>query len=158
MSTTLISLHQCLEQELKLAREFIGVLEEEAQVLVNTQSETELPRNTEKKTGYADRLSAIGRQREYWLLQMGYPSGRKGLESAVAQHPTLEPVVNQLLVTARRANELNNSNGVLIDTFLKNNQQTLHALRTISGQGNLYDARGRATPASGRGSQREVKA
>lgn len=43
-----------------------------------------------------------------------------------------------------QANQLNISNGMVIDIHLKRNQQTLDALRNLTGANNLYDASGRA--------------
>src|SRR5690606_16987505 len=89
-------------------------------------------------------LTQSGHVREELLKELGYATGKVGLDAAASANPTLQDTYQELLDVAMQANQLNISNGMVIDIHLKRNQQTLDALRNLAGGNNLYDASGRA--------------
>ncbi|NYT87074.1 flagella synthesis protein FlgN [Pollutimonas harenae] len=146
MNSTIAQLHTCLEHETTLVREFIELLESEAQILANGVAEDALATSTARKNIYAAQLAQASETRQTMLTTLGYGADRAGLEAATDKHPALRAASEQLLEQTRQASELNASNGLIIDTFLEHNQQALEMLRTLAGAENLYDAKGRTRP------------
>lgn len=157
MNDALAQLHACLIQENDLLGEFIKVLEAETLALTEAASEQALAESTAHKNSYAEKLADVSERRMTLLAQLGYSTDKAGLDAAALEHPSLQVVCRQLYDTAHQANELNVSNGVIIDTFLTHNQQALETLRALAGMGNLYDANGR-THADAKGQTRNIKA
>ena len=150
-------LEQLLQRETALVQEFIDLLEREAELLLEGIDDADLADSTARKNALADTLTDIGREREAQLLVLGFDSQRAGLEAAAANHTELAEPVRQLLELASRAGELNRRNGLIIDTYIANNQQMLEALRNLVGEGTIYDARGRKKP-GGKGGGHNIKA
>lgn len=152
-----VELHDCLKQELALAKLFIELLERENQALLNPADDQALTEAIEQKNLHAEKLVAIGVRREEALAALGLPCTREGLQNAANQHPDLAPTLAELMQVASQAAELNAANGQIIDTFIAHNQQTLESLRNLMGEGTIYDARGRTHP-GGKGARRNIKA
>jgi len=157
MPHTLDRLQTVLEQERNLVREFITALETEARVLSEPGDDQALAESTATKNRYADQLAATGEQRQALLSTLGYSADKAGLDALTADHPALQSVCTALLDQARQASELNTSNGIIIDTFLTHNQQTLETLRSLASVDNLYDANGRSKSSS-KGQTKNIKA
>lgn len=157
MNNAVASLQTSLSQETGLVQEFIAVLEHEATVLLEGGDDKALGASTETKNTYADQLATAADQRQGLLTQLGYSADKAGLDALAQAHPTLLPLCRKLYEAAERANELNVSNGIIIDTFLTHNQQTLDSLRVLAGSGDLYDASGRTRPGA-KGQAKDIKA
>ena len=157
MNNAVTRLQTCLIQETGLVEEFIAVLEREAAVLLEGGDDKALGASTEAKNTYADQLAAAGEQRQALLKQLGYSADKAGLDALAQAHTALLPLCRSLYERAERANELNVSNGIIIDTFLTHNQQALESLRGLAGISNLYDASGRTRPGS-KGQTKDIKA
>lgn len=150
-------LHQCLKTELALATEFIGILEKENAILLEPTNDQALADITQLKNQHAEKLIAAGNNRETALKALGVQGTREGLEQVADLNPAIRPTVSELMSVAARASELNANNGLIIDTFIAHNQQTLETLRNLVGEGNIYDAQGRTHP-GGKGPRRNIKA
>lgn len=157
MPTTLLALQRCLDQEIGLVQDFIEILKAEEHVLTDAGNNDGLSATTERKNMCADQLAAVAEQRERLLMMLGYNADLAGLEAAAAEHAVLLAPKNTLLEHAQQASELNASNGIIINTFLAHNQNTLDTLRRLAGVGGLYDASGRSQT-GGKGTIRKIKA
>ncbi|MGB3291162.1 MAG: flagellar protein FlgN [Burkholderiaceae bacterium] len=156
MNDTLAQLHANLQQETALVCDFIKVLETETLALTEG-GEDALLESTTLKNCYADELAKLSERRLSLLTLLGHSADKAGLDSAAQESPALRAACGELYEKARQANELNASNGIIIETFLTHNQQALEALRVLAGAGNLYDASGR-THAGAKGQTRNIKA
>lgn len=155
MNEAVTQLEDSLQQELQLVQEFNTILEAEAEAL-SAGNDGALTDSTAKKNQYAELLAAAGQRRNQLLNQMGYEADKAGLDAAVKDHASLQAGSKALLDQARRGQELNTANGIMIDTFLAHNQQTLDTLRQLAGIGDLYDAKGRSR--SSKAKTRNIKA
>ncbi|MBB5213402.1 flagella synthesis protein FlgN [Parapusillimonas granuli] len=155
MNDAVAQLEASLQEELGLIQEFNTVLEAEAEALTAGNDDA-LAASTARKNQYAERLAEAGRRRNGLLGRLGYEPDQPGLDAACAAHPSLRAGSRALLDEARRGRDLNTANGILIDTFLAHNQQTLDALRQLAGIGDLYDAKGRSRSSTGK--TRNIKA
>ncbi|HUH60886.1 MAG TPA: flagellar protein FlgN [Candidimonas sp.] len=157
MPTTLLALQRCLDQEIGLVQDFIEILKAEEHVLTDAGNNDGLSATTERKNICADQLAAVAEQRERLLMLLGYNADLAGLDAAAEQHTALLAPKTALLKYAQQASELNASNGIIINTFLAHNQNTLDTLRRLAGIGGLYDASGRSQT-GGKGSIKKIKA
>ena len=157
MNKVVSQLQQCLEQEVDLVQAFITVLEDEAQALTEAGDTDALTASTEQKNRYADQLVLVADERHSLLAQLGYSDDKAGLDAAAHDHPALHPSCQALLEKAQAASELNASNGIIIDTFLKHNQRALDTLRVLAGASSLYNASGR-TNSGNKGVTKNFKA
>lgn len=145
MMSPVESLQACLQQEDALITEFSVILEEETKVLAAPADVDTLRQVTERKRGIAQQLVDLSRARDGLLADIGLPAGHAGTEQAAALHPQLSGLWQCLLDKSASANNVNLLNGALIDVHLRYTQQSLDALRDLSGLGGAptYDARGR---------------
>ena len=158
MDTSLARLLSCMQQELDLVQEFIGVLKAEEAALMDLGNGAALSDSTTSKNLCADKLAAIGAERGKLLASLGYSADKAGLDAAARKHPSLRGTWDELHGKARQASELNAANGVMIDTFLAHNQQAMAALKAMAGIGDLYDASGRSKPVGPAGQKRAIRA
>lgn len=157
MNNAISQLHTCLENEAQLVREFMELLESEAQILADGGNEAQLASSTATKERYAEQLATAADTRQALLAALGYGANRAGLDAAGQDHPILQAAIDQLLDYTGKASELNTSNGTLIETFLVYNQQALDMLGSLTRAEPLYDAKGRARP-GGKGLSKNIKA
>ncbi len=135
-----------LHDERDALRAFVALLEQEQQVLLGTDTDP-LLELAERKTRSADHLSELGRQRQLQL-----PPGAS-LASWIEQHaPASAAVWQNILTLAEQARQLNQTNGNLIQTRMRYNQQALQVLIGATQQASaLYGPNGQtALPATGR--------
>jgi len=149
MNSAVLGLQHCLEHEIVQARRFLAALQAEAQALETPDNGEALTGSTRQKAACAEDLSKAGLARQAALRELGYSADRQGLDAAVEANACLLDASRQLLELGRRASELNDANGIVIDTYLKHNQQALDTLRKIAGDASLYDASGRASRVPG---------
>ncbi len=143
MSKPLDPLQSCLRQEATLIRQFISVLQAEAQALEQTADTSALIASTQEKNRFYGLLTQAGEERQAQLLELGYSADKAGLNAAAHEHPALEPLCLDLFDLAKQASEMNTSNGAVIDIHMRRNQQALDALRRLGKMEPLYDASGR---------------
>lgn len=157
MTDTVQKLQDCLEQEIALLGQFIGVLQEESNLLLNAGDTDSLAKSTTLKNQYADQIAAWSDQRAALLEQLGVSPDKAGLDGAANQHVTLQPFCQTLYQKAAQARDLNTQNGQLITTFMTHNQQALDTLARLADPGQVYDASGRTKPGQ-KGPKTRIKA
>lgn len=142
MNMSLDTLLQCVAEQSAVVGEFIQVLEDEAQNLLDARSNEQLIDLTERKNAFAARLTELDERRTQCLEALHFAADLAGIEAACAAHPQLRAPFDTLFALAGQAGALNDQNGQIITTFLANNQRAADTLRGLMGE-NLYDARGR---------------
>lgn len=131
-----------LQQEVDLVGQFLAALESETKNLLTPESNESLNESTRTKSALASQLEAATQARDALLTQLGYGMGKAGLDAAARNHPEVRELVAELVQQAEQARQHNSSNGYIVETYLKYNQQALDTLHSLTGAGNLYDANG----------------
>ncbi|GAO37522.1 FlgN [Sulfuricella sp. T08] len=130
-----------LEAELRAFQDFIKVLQTEQDALVqgNVDPLLELARIKSEKVVL---LSQLAENRARFLSALGYPQEQGGMMKWLQQrdggNPHIAELWQQLLALAENAQQLNQINGSMIDTQLRNNQQALAILQAAANQSALY--------------------
>lgn len=129
-----------LEAELQAFRDFIQALQTEQDALVqgNIDPLIELARIKSEKVLL---LSQLAESRARFLSTQGYSQEQAGMTKWLQQRdgdPRITELWQQLLALAENARHLNQINGSLIDTRLRNNQQALAVLQLAANQNALY--------------------
>jgi len=130
-----------LEVELRVFQDFIQVLQTEQDALVqgNVDPLLELARIKSEKVVL---LSQLAESRTRFLSALGYLQEQGGMTKWLQQrdggNPQIAELWQQLLVLAENAQQLNQINGSMIDTRLRNNQQALAILQVAAKQSTLY--------------------
>lgn len=130
---------------------FIAVLEEEQKLLINGDADSVLPL-LEKKTQLIAELGGAGQKREAALRELGIEIRKDAMEAWFAKAPpALQQRWQQLLELAQSANQINTTNGQLINTRLQHNQQALSILMNATGSvgDNTYGPDGHQKHGSG---------
>jgi flagella synthesis protein FlgN len=131
-----------LQQEVDLVGQFLVALESETKNLLAPESNESLNESTRAKSTLASQIETATQTRDALLTQLGYGIGKAGLDAAAQNHPEIRELVAELVQQAEQARQHNASNGYIVETYLKYNQQALDTLRSLTGAGNLYDANG----------------
>jgi len=143
-TTTLLA---CLNAEIDATSAFIGLLEEEAELLTGETSSgaslATLPALTQAKQALADTLAALARTRAQHVNAANSADNHARTHAAAAEDDALWQAWHTLLNLADEAHSLNQRNGALIDLHLRHTQQSLAALRAAMGANTLYAADGR---------------
>lgn len=145
MNPTVDLLADCVRAQTAVAREFIQVLETEAQNLLDSTSNDQLIDLTQRKTDFAAQLDRLDQQRAELLGALNFGTNQSGIQAACAQYPALAEPFEALFALAREAGELNQRNGQIIQAFLADNQRAMATLRSLMGD-DLYDSKGRIRP------------
>ncbi len=130
-----------LEAELRAFQDFIQVLQTEQDALVqgNVDPLLELARIKSEKVVL---LSQLAESRVRFLSAHGYSQEHGGMTKWLQQrdggNPQIAELWQQLLTLAENAQQLNQINGSMIDTRLRNNQQALAILQVAAKQSALY--------------------
>lgn len=141
---TLQDLQHCLARQLQVAQRFIVALQAETQALGHIDQAEHLHDSTQNKLACVQEFDTLNQARNHILQALGYPANDQGLATALAAHPALADTVNALRDAAAHAQLLNAQNGVAIDTYLRHTQQALDEIQRLTGQGDLYNAKGQA--------------
>ena len=131
-----------LEAELRAYQDFIQALQTEQDALVqgNIDPLLELARIKSEKVVL---LSRLAESRTRFLSAQGYAQEHGGMAKWLQQQrgggiPQIAELWQQLLALAENAQQLNQINGSMIDTRLRNNQQALAILQAAAKQSALY--------------------
>lgn len=143
-----------LEAELRAFQDFIQALQTEQDALVqgNVDPLLELARIKSEKVVL---LSQLAESRARFLSAQGYSQEHGGmtkwLQQRNGENPQIAELWQQLLSLAENAQQLNQINGSMIDTRLRNNQQALAILQAAAKQSTLYGPDGQTqSPGLGR--------
>lgn len=141
-----------LQAECTALRAFVTLLETEQQTLVTGQTEQLLPL-AENKTLAVQALNKLANARKNTLLARGAKNDPGGIEAWLQAHAADSlPVWRDIQNMAAHAQQMNRSNGELIQVRLRSNQQALTVLRNaVNSASSLYGPDGQPhLPASGR--------
>lgn len=139
----LAELQHTLQNELELIQKFVLVLQSEAQILAIPNDSEALNASTAKKNRLIEQLTHTAQTRARLLEQLGYKADQSAMVAAAANNPALQVLCDDLISATRQANDLNISNGTIINTYLEHNQQAIETLRHLVSSDSLYDASGR---------------
>ena len=130
----------------------MSLLEREQKSLLSGDTERLLPL-VENKTSAAHELNALAVSRRNGLLARGAGAEAGGISDWLQAHAASSlPLWHEIQQLAEQARLLNRTNGILIQTRLRHNQQMLTALHgAANSTGSLYGPDGQAhTPSGGR--------
>lgn len=142
---------ELLRREVELLESFAKLLEEEQSILKQNIPD-ELPALAKKKAPLIEALNAIEAQRNKALATQGFASDREGMQSWLNQHPKEQQtntLWNSLLAGAKRARDLNDLNGQLVNQQLQMTGEALAVLGHEARRQTLYGANGQSTPLTG---------
>src|ERR1700761_1031610 len=130
---------------------FASVLAAEEKALTTVHPIETLPPIVEKKMELVEKLATLEKTRDTQLAGLGYPTGWKGMEMAVANDSRLAAQWSLLQKAVERAKRFNTTNGALIRTRMEYNRRALAALNIAVGpeRGALYGPDGRVPAFAG---------
>ncbi|MES2534879.1 MAG: flagellar protein FlgN [Pseudomonadota bacterium] len=141
------SLDACMHEEHQAALSLLTVLTQEQQSLVDADTDG-LAALTAEKTKLVARMSALAHQRHRTLALAGFAASEAGM-LAWLDNPAVQAdgreTWRELLSVMRSAQELNRTNGLLINKQMARNQQALKVLQGGAQAGNFYGPNGQAT-------------
>lgn len=139
-----------LLDEIQTFRKFSDTLLSEQKTLIDGDiaALTALSKEKQSQIELLNRAADVRLKR---LTAQGFSSDIKGMETWLTQSTSaIQDTWRTLLEVAAAARELNQANGVLIQTRMQHNQQALGALMTAANQAKLYGPDGQAhSPATG---------
>jgi len=138
-----------LERETEALSEFVALLTEEQKHLGAGDSEAVVAL-TSRKEAAAQRLAALGEQREAALVAGYGAAGRAGIERWLAEAGQAGDLWQRLLALAAEARNLNQTNGKLIALHLQHNQKALDALLRAGDRAMTYGPDGQQRLGGGR--------
>lgn len=141
-----------LDAELLVFLDFIQVLQTEQEALIqgNVDFLIELAQLKSEKVVL---LSQYAMSRGHFLDAQGCAPEQGGMGKWLRQHdnPQISELWRKLLERAESAQRLNQSNGAMIETKLRNNQQALAVLQAAANKSALYGPDGQThAPGMGR--------
>jgi flagellar biosynthesis protein FlgN len=138
MTSTAISL---LNKELAELRKFVALLTSEQQSLLNNDTESLLTLS-DTKTQAANHLMELSNSRRKTLLK----NGIENMEAWITKHaPGSQPLWSEIRKLAVQAQNLNSTNGELIQSKMRHNQQALGALyNSAKSAAGIYGPDGQA--------------
>ncbi len=143
---TVTTIGTLIDEESRVLRAFLDILEHEQQSLLAGQADPLLSIAEEKNRASAQ-LSRLSLRRSQALSAQGFGSGAAATAAWLNQLATDAPpreAWSRLLDLASRARTLNEENGALIRTRLQHNQRALAVLAAASDQATLYGPDGQA--------------
>lgn len=130
------------QSELAALNRFIEVLHREQTALVNIDVDSLITLSTEK-IKQAEQLNRLAQARVAALAGLGIHGDRSRVEVWLATQPRATAEAwNALIEAANTAQQLNQTNGKLIESQLQHNQQALNTLLSAASQSSVYGADG----------------
>ena len=130
------------QSELAALSRFIEILQREQAALVKADVNQLIPISAEK-VQQAEQLNRLAQVRVTALEKQGIQNDRAQVEAWLATQPRdIAEAWNLLIEAAKKAQHLNQTNGTLIESQLKNNQQALNTLVSAANQSAVYGADG----------------
>lgn len=135
-------------------QEFLQLLQQEQGALIKGDAD-QLLQLAARKSGLVEKLAGLGTRRTGCITASGCENSASGIAAyldAIQARTATRELWGKLLDLAREADQLNRSNGALIDTRLRHNQQTLSVLHSAANPAaSLYGPDGQISgAASGR--------
>lgn len=136
-----------LTLELGAAGAFLEILQQEQAALVEGRIER-LEALAADKSRMVAQLAELADRRNRHLAALGMEPDLRGMETWLADTKAAA-TWRELLQLAQTVHQLNQTNGAIIDTRLKHNQQALAALLSAAGSASLYGPQGQTLGYSG---------
>lgn len=135
-----------LAQEIEAADRLVALLKQEQEHLIKADIEG-LTALTEKKTEAVGKMSELAMMRHRSLADAGLPANEEGMQQWMKRKAAAPASSDwsRLLELMRSAQELNRTNGILINTHLSRNQSALGVLQQNAQSGSFYGPNGQAT-------------
>ena len=128
---------------------FIGLLQAEQEILVRGDAEG-LAAMANDKADKIDLLALLGAQRSRHLAAQDLSDSTDGMLAWLSRNPGFAAAVGkiwrELLKHAETARQINQSNGLLIETRLQHNRLKLSALQAAAPADSVYRADGQLRP------------
>lgn len=130
--------------EVAAMRSFVDVLKQEQQALVNNNAD-ELIAITPQKNELLTSIMGMENQRNLNLVSLGLSTDATGMQNLLKQatHAALTEHWDTLLLVSGEAQELNRTNGLLINRQMSRNQGVLNILQQDQA-GAMYGADGQS--------------
>lgn len=130
--------------EVAAMRSFVDVLKQEQQALVNNNAD-ELIAITPQKNELLTSIMGMENQRNLNLVSLGLSTDANGMQNLLKQatHAALTEHWDTLLLVSGEAQELNRTNGLLINRQMSRNQGVLNILQQDQA-GAMYGADGQS--------------
>jgi len=133
-----------LAEELTAATSLLNVLEQEQACLVQGDVDG-VSRLTGEKTSLVTRMTDLARRRHRTLGANGFSADEAGMQDWLGSGSADDAACwSALLDTARKARELNRTNGLLISQQMTRNQLALNILQGSQQGGSIYGPNGQA--------------
>ena len=143
-----------LQQEQAALDGFIDLLRQEQAALVAANME-KLQSLSELKQKHSELLNGMAQQRVAMLERAGFKSDAAGVAAWLSTQPaSVGESWKKLLESAQVAQQLNQTNGKLIQTHMQHNQQALAALMSAANRADVYGADGQ--PRTGPGPSQRI--
>jgi flagella synthesis protein FlgN len=138
-----------LQAEREALGAFISLLQAEQEALVQGDAER-LATLASDKSIQIDLLSLLGKQRKHHLAAQNLTDSADGMLNWLNRNQGFAAAVRkiwrELLARAESARQLNQCNGLLIESRLQQNRIRLAALQTVAASGGTYRADGQLGP------------
>lgn len=143
-----------IKAELDGFQEFRQLLQQEQAALIKGDVD-QLLQLAAHKSEQIEKLTGLSAQRNRHISEAGCENSASGVAAyidTIKAQTTTRELWGKLLDMARETDQINRSNGILIDTRLRHNQQTLSVLQSAANPGaSLYGPNGQiSSAASGR--------
>lgn len=135
-----------LQAELDAIKAFNGILQKEQRTLVNGDIE-DLDYLTSEKERLIEQLTNLNEQRNHFLSSHGLLADAEGMKKLFSTNNSYsEPnkIWHDLLELVAVTNQLNKTNGTIINTRLQHTQRSLTALQCAAGNVALYGPKGQS--------------
>jgi flagella synthesis protein FlgN len=137
-----------LAEEVSCAGELTACLEQEQRQLAAMDTAESLHQTIVAKNVLVAKMSTLAERRHKALAAQGLPASEAGMRVWLEKSSAASPLWNALLDCARRARELNQTNGMLINTHMARTRAALSVLQqkpagsTVYGPDGQQDMRG----------------
>lgn len=140
---------QQLKAENQAFRDFINLLQHEAQILSEQYTHEQIHDIAQKKTAWHQQYTRQQTQRQKLLQALELRDSVEVLQDLADQDPAFNEQLQNLLQQAEQAQALNQANGALIHEYLAHHQKALNALEQLQRDQSTstYDADGKKSSA-----------
>ncbi|MDA8328432.1 MAG: flagellar protein FlgN [Betaproteobacteria bacterium] len=146
MSVLHARLLEHLTEENAVMRNLLKLVEQEQLLLIQNNIKN-VQQLLDEKSKYISELSALAHQRHLTLRAAGQAADESAMQAWLEQNtaPDVKAAWEKLLSQTRAAKAFNRTNGLLINTQLTRNQNTLNILSGSNNHGNFYGPNGQTT-------------
>jgi len=144
MALDVSMLTRTIDREVAVLRAFTDVLHSEQAALIYGDTD-QLAAFVQPKSQHMLDLTRHGDERGRWLAGLGLTTNRAGMERLLQAYPAataLQTSWRQLLQLTETAQQLNTTNGMLIDARLGSTQRALNAIFSTARMPGAYGADG----------------